>query len=117
MKTITKRIATLGMLVLLLATNAYAQPIDAGASSTAKPASSIKAVRAADRALQKSVRRALAKTRGLDVLNIDVRAHDGAVVLEGSVPDQSQIDVATRAAQSVPGVASVRNALVIHVLQ
>lgn len=106
-----------GVLAILFSAGAYAQGDDSGVSSAAKPVSSVKEMRAADRALQMSVRRALAKTKGLDVVNLDVRAHNGAVVLEGSVPDQSQIDLATHTAQGVAGVDTVRSALVIHLPQ
>jgi hyperosmotically inducible periplasmic protein len=81
------------------------------------PASTTKAAHAADRALQKNVRRALARTKGLDVLGITVRARDGDVVLEGSVPEQAEIEQATQVAKGVAGVRSVRNALTIHIPQ
>lgn len=106
-----------GVLAVMFFASANAQPGDAGVSNAATPGSSAKEIRAADRALQRSVRRALARTRGLDVVNISVRARSGAVVLEGSVPEQSQIDLATHTAQGVAGVDSVKNALVIHVPQ
>ncbi|WP_428983613.1 BON domain-containing protein [Paraburkholderia phymatum] len=106
-----------GALVLLSFVGANAQPGQSAASSGATPASNAKQMRAPDQALQKSVRRALAKTKGLDVINITVRARGGDVVLEGSVPEQSQIDQATRVAQGVPGVNSVKNALIIHIPQ
>ena len=86
-------------------------------SGATKAASSAKELRAADRALQRSVRRALAKTKGLEMINVVVRARNGAVVLEGTVPEQAQIDLATRAAQDVAGVTSVKNALTIHIPQ
>lgn len=109
-----------GVLAVLFSASAEAQPAGSdatGVSEAARPGSSAMEIRAADRALQRSVRRALAKTRGLDVVNISVRARSGAVVLEGSVPEQSQIDLATHTAQGVAGVDSVKNALVIHVPQ
>jgi hyperosmotically inducible periplasmic protein len=75
---------------------------------TAKPS---KAERAANRALQKKVRSALAKTRALNVANISVIARNGAITLEGTVPEQPQVDIATQVAQGVDGVRSVRNLL------
>lgn len=116
MNPITRNMAAGGLLLLSLAC-AHAQPGDAAGSNSASPASNAKQIRAADRALQKNVRRALAKTRGLEVINITVRARNGDVVLEGSVPEQSEIELATRAAQGVPGVNSVKNALIIHIPQ
>ena len=44
---------------------------------------------------------------------ITVRATGGTVVLEGWVPEQAPIDQATRVAHAVPGVKTVRNALML----
>ncbi len=44
-----------------------------------------KQTKAANRALQRKVRSALSKTKGVSVANIVVRARDGDVTLEGSV--------------------------------
>jgi hyperosmotically inducible protein len=68
----------------------------------------------ADRQLSRKVRAALAKTKGLSVSSITVRARGGAVTLQGSVPEQPAIDMATQAAQGVAGVTSVKNALTIR---
>ena len=88
---------------------------DAAASEASAPASAsgAKAERAANRLLEKSVRRTLAKTRGLDTQEGVVVARNGAVTLGGAVPDAAQIALAASAAQAVHGVVSVRNALVI----
>jgi hyperosmotically inducible periplasmic protein len=80
-------------------------------SATGKAAKPTKAERSANHALQKKVRVALAKTRGLNVANISVRARNGAIVLEGTVPEAPQVDLATQVAQGVEGVSSVRNLL------
>lgn len=100
-----------GALVLLTALNTYAQNGDATTNAVSAPTAA--SVKAANRALQKSVRRALAKARGLSVANITVRARDGAVLLQGSVTTQAQIDLATRVAQSIGGVTSVKNDLTV----
>jgi hyperosmotically inducible protein len=104
-----------GALVVLASLNAYAQGSDAATASekTSASASDAKAVKAADRALQKSVLRALSKTKGLRVSAITVRAHNGVVTLEGTVPEQSQMEMATQAAEGVEGVTSVKNALTL----
>ena len=73
-----------------------------------------KQAKAANRALSRKVRSVLAKDKHIDVAKITVRARDGAVVLQGSVPEQSQIDRATEVAKSVQGVTSVKNALTIR---
>ncbi len=70
--------------------------------------------KAADRALRKDVIRSLTRTKGLNTARITVRVKNGVVMLQGSVPNQSEIDLATRAAWSTPGVASVRNSLTIQ---
>jgi hyperosmotically inducible protein len=92
--------------------SAYAQASDAMAAPSAAAPSS----KQANRALQKSVRRALAKAKGLDVSNILVRARGGAVTLEGTVPELQQGDIATQTAQGVAGVTSVKNALTVRAI-
>jgi len=92
--------------------SAYAQASDAMAAPSAAAPSS----KQANRALQKSVRRALAKAKGLDVSNILVRARGGAVTLEGTMPELQQGDIATQTAQGVAGVTSVKNALTVRAI-
>jgi hyperosmotically inducible periplasmic protein len=55
----------------------------------------------------------LSKTKGLRAMGITVRARNGAVTLEGWVPEQAQIELAAKAAQGVSGVTSVDNALTL----
>jgi hyperosmotically inducible periplasmic protein len=82
--------------------------------STAKTASQVATSKSADRALQKRVRAALAKAKDVTASNITVRAHGGAVILQGSVPDQDEIDKAAEIAKGVPGVTYVKNALTVR---
>lgn len=103
-----------GALIVLASLNAYAQSSEAAAPMAAPSATSTKADKAANRALGRKVRSTLSKTKGLSVANIVVRARSGAITLEGSVPEQAQVDVATQAAQGVAGVTSVKNALTIR---
>ncbi|WP_321962644.1 BON domain-containing protein [Paraburkholderia sp. J7] len=84
-------------------------PVAAAASVGATPASA----KAADRALRRRVLNALAKAKGLRASGITVRAANGAVTLEGWVPEQAQIEQATRVVQSVAGVTSVTNTLTL----
>lgn len=105
-----------GALIVLASLNAYAQSSDATAAPATTAAPSAKSTKAANRALQRSVRKTLSRTKGLSVNNITVRARSGAVTLEGSVPEQPQVDLATQAAQGVPGVTSVKNALTIRAI-
>ncbi|QGZ58191.1 BON domain-containing protein [Paraburkholderia acidiphila] len=99
--------------------HAYAQDDAAsGAAAAAQQASPSHALtkqeKAANRALSRKVRSALAKDKKVDVAKITVRVRDGAVVLQGSVPEQSQIEHATEVAKGVQGVTSVKNALTIR---
>ncbi|WP_028218775.1 BON domain-containing protein [Paraburkholderia oxyphila] len=73
-----------------------------------------KSAKAANRALSRKVRAALAKDKDISVANITVRAKDGAVILQGTVPEQGQVDHATEVAKGVAGVTSVKNALTIR---
>ncbi|MDN7542481.1 BON domain-containing protein [Burkholderia cenocepacia] len=61
-----------------------------------------------------AVRKAITKAGGIDVANIVVRSKGGAISLEGTVPDQAQIDKAEEAAKSVKGVTSVSNKLTVQ---
>lgn len=117
MKTIHAIKIVSGALVVLASLNAYAQASDMTATSATVAAPNAKqqakAIKTADRALQKKVRAAIAKSNGISVANIMVRARSGAVTLEGTVPEQTQSDKAAEVAQRVEGVMSVKNALKI----
>jgi hyperosmotically inducible protein len=103
-----------GALVVMASLNAYAQSSDATVTPATTAAPSAKATRASNRALQRRVLKALARTKGLTTERISVRARGGVVTLEGQVTDQAQSDLAAQAAQGVEGVTSVKNALVIY---
>jgi osmotically-inducible protein OsmY len=103
-----------GALIVLASLNAFAQSSEAAAPAATTAAPTAKETKAANRALQRKVRGTLAKTKGVSVANITVRARNGDVTLAGSVPEQSQLELATKAAESVPGVKSVKNALTIR---
>ncbi|EIF35720.1 putative periplasmic or secreted lipoprotein [Burkholderia sp. Ch1-1] len=105
-----------GVLLVLASVNAQAQGSDAVPASGRSYASDVKAIKAADHALQKSVVRALSKTKGLRAATITVRAHNGVVILEGTVPEQAQVALATQAAEGVEGVKSVTNAVTLSTL-
>lgn len=117
MKRISPLKTVAGVMCILLATAVHAQA-DASPASTAVSSSSPHAVQAmpratrkADRKLELEVRRALAKTKGIDVSNIFVRARGGAIVLSGTVPSGEQIQRAEVVASGVAGVTSVSNRL------
>lgn len=101
-----------GALIVLASINVYAQSSEAGSMAPAAPTA--KQLKAENRALAKQVRHALVKTRQIDVSNITVRAHGGALALLGTVPDASQIDHAASVAKGVPGVTSVDNHLAVR---
>lgn len=112
-------IAVTGILfAAIVVTPAYAQP--AGTTASASAAQSITgaaapASKASNRALAKRVRRALAKTSGMVLTDISVRAKDGAVTLVGSVPSAALIEQAAQVASSVDGVSSVTNRLSVRI--
>ncbi|MGA7779169.1 MAG: BON domain-containing protein [Paraburkholderia sp.] len=114
MKTTTMAIVlAVGTLVLTGNAEVHAQSSNAASAPVASGATDPKAIKAANRALQKDVLRALTKTKGLRNSTITVRANNGAVTLEGTVPEESQVDMATHAAEGVAGVTSVKNALTL----
>lgn len=93
---------------LLLASTAYAQVAGTEAST-----STVTTSKAANRALAKSVRRALGRTKGLDPTRIYVKAAGGVVTLSGTLRSQLQIDLAGKTADGVEGVDSVINKITI----
>ena len=111
---VIKAIGVAGVMILALTwRDSYAQASDVDASASVSSSDARGAKQQANRALQKSVRRALARQKGLSVANVLVRARDGVVTLQGTVPDRSQIDLATRVAQGVSGVRAVNNAMTV----
>ena len=84
------------------------------ADASAGSAPGAKEIRAANRMLRKAVLRALSRTRGLNVDRVVVVAKGGSILLEGYVPESDQIDLATSAAQAVPGVTAVTNRLIVR---
>ncbi|CAM2172710.1 hyperosmotically inducible periplasmic protein [Paraburkholderia sacchari] len=83
------------------------------AAPAAPAASTAREVRKANRALSRKVYAALAKHKEIDAGNISIVARDGAVTLNGTVEEQSQIDTVATVAKAVPGVKSVTNKLTV----
>ncbi|WP_254369036.1 BON domain-containing protein [Paraburkholderia phenazinium] len=73
-----------------------------------------KALRARNFQLEKTVRRALTHTKDLDSAGITVLAKGGVVALDGTVPDNDEIQIANDAAAGVAGVSSVKNNLIMR---
>jgi hyperosmotically inducible periplasmic protein len=93
------------------AASASVAPASSPAASAGSAASSKKAMKAADRKLARTVRKAIEHVKGLDATRIAIVARDGNVTLTGSVPAAPQVDVAVQAAKTVPGVTAVVNRL------
>ncbi|WP_109476240.1 BON domain-containing protein [Paraburkholderia sp. C35] len=99
------------LLVSVSMTVSIACHAQASDTTSAAPAPMSKKATPADRALGKSVRRALAKAQGFDVSGVFVRARGGAVTLSGTVKSGEQIQQAEEITKSVQGVTSVTNKL------
>ncbi|CAD6562927.1 BON domain-containing protein [Paraburkholderia sabiae] len=120
--TTTRALGIAGAILIALASaHICAQPGTSGASAasnaTAVAASggtSAKDVRAANRALRKKVYAAIAKYKEINAGDISVVAKNGAVTLDGTVVDASQIDKVAEIARGVPGVTSVTNRLTVQ---
>jgi osmotically-inducible protein OsmY len=93
----------------------YAQSSDAQTSAGMSSGTTTTSKKAtpADKALAKSVRRALSKAQGFDVSGVFVRARGGAVTLSGTVKSGDQIQQAEDITKSVQGVTSVTNKLAL----
>ncbi|MGU7782397.1 BON domain-containing protein [Burkholderia sp. PU8-34] len=118
MKSIVLRALGVAAVAVCLSGSVYAQSSEPAASeapAAAKSASkaAAKTAKQANRKLGYAVRKAISKDNGVDVSKIVVRSKGGAITLEGTVPDQAQIDKAESAAKAVPGVTSVSNKLTV----
>ncbi|MCX6377740.1 MAG: BON domain-containing protein [Armatimonadetes bacterium] len=69
-----------------------------------------------DIGLGDDVAEALSDDPRLEFLDLDVRAEEGHVVISGYIPDHRQLEIATSIAESVPGVRSVENHMVLQEL-
>ncbi|RQS06122.1 BON domain-containing protein [Burkholderia sp. Bp8998] len=85
-----------------------------GAAVAASGGTSAKAVRQANRALRRKVYAALAQHKEIDAGSISVTAKGGAVTLNGTVAEASQIETVGNVAKSVAGVTSVTNKISIQ---
>jgi len=83
-----------------------------GATSATTPSRS--STRAANMQLAKRVQTTLYKQKGLESTDLHAVARSGKITLVGMVPDQAQIDLAGKVAESVPGVTSVKNNLTVE---
>jgi osmotically-inducible protein OsmY len=111
-----------GAIAVAISTSAWAQN---GSASGAGAAASVNGAaasvasapisgRKANRALRRSVYAAIARHKEISAGNIGVTAKDGAVVLNGTVSDLSQVATVAEIAKGVPGVISVSNKLTVQ---
>ncbi|CAG4886711.1 BON domain-containing protein [Paraburkholderia gardini] len=119
MKTVPALRLSCGVLFALASIHAWSQTSETGAAATgsamaASGAMPAKATRQANRALRRKVYAAIVKYKEIDAGKISVIAKDGAVTLDGTVVDESQIDKVTAIAKSVTGVVSVTSRLAVR---
>nr|WP_233621199.1 BON domain-containing protein [Burkholderia multivorans] len=86
----------------------------AGAGGAASAGMNPKAVRQANRALRRKVYAALARHKEIDAGSISVIAKGGAITLNGTVAEASQIETVEQVARDVAGVTSVTNRLAVQ---
>lgn len=102
-------------LLAALSTHTSAQASGApAASEAALAAPTAREVRKANRALSRKVYAALATHKDIDAGNISIVARNGAVTLNGTVTESSQLGVVAEIAKGVPGVTSVTNRLSVQ---
>jgi osmotically-inducible protein OsmY len=119
MKTIKTFRLAVGAVIVATSMTAWSQTSDtASASGTSAMAASGSAApapgRKANRALRRQVYNAIAKHKEISAGDISVIAKDGAVTLNGTVTDASQVGKVAEIAQGVPGVTSVTNKLTVQ---
>ena len=121
MKSIQARVLAVATLILAASSNAGSQPgqtasVPAGtpAASTAERAAAPVNARKADRALRRQVYAAIGKHKEISAGNISVVARGGAVTLNGTVTDASQVNEVAEIAKGIPGVTSVTNKLTVQ---
>jgi hyperosmotically inducible protein len=107
------------VLIALASVHAWAQP-GTSATSTASTAAVAASggtaspnTRAANRALRRKVYGEIVKHKEISAGDISVVAKGGAVMLNGTVVDASQIDKVAEIVRGVPGVTSVTNKLTV----
>jgi hyperosmotically inducible periplasmic protein len=98
----------------LIAVPAIAQNVGDTAATAPSTASSKKVVRAQNRQIEKTVRRALTKTKGLDSSGVTILVKKNVVTLNGTVADESQIALAESVARGAANSSTVSNKLTIR---
>ncbi|WP_321937720.1 BON domain-containing protein [Paraburkholderia sp. J8-2] len=105
-------------LIALASVHTWAQPGASEASGTSNVAAvatsggmTSKDIRKANRVLRRKVYAEIVKHKEINAGDISVVARSGAVTLDGTVVDASQIDKVAEIARGVAGVTSVTNRL------
>jgi len=121
MKSIQARALVIATLILAASGSAWASGQTASAASGAPGATGMEAsaaapanTRKANRALRRQVYAAIGKHKEISAGNIGITARNGAITLNGTVTDASQINEVAEIAKSVPGVTSVTNKLTVE---
>jgi hyperosmotically inducible protein len=123
MKTI--QVLELAAAALIVATsfNAWSQTGDTASAPASAPGTPAMAAassaaptpgRKADRALRRKIYAAIGKHKEISAGDISIIAKDGAVTLNGTVTDASQISGVADIARGVSGVVSVTNKLTVR---
>jgi osmotically-inducible protein OsmY len=116
----TKKILELAVATLIVATsmNAWSQTSETAsapdASAMAASGTAPATGRKANRVLRRKVYAAIGKHKEINAGNIGVTAKDGAVTLNGTVTNASQVGKVAEIANGVPGVTSVTNKLTVQ---
>lgn len=122
MKSIQVLEMAVAVLLVAMSIGAWSQPGQTASAPAAAPGTSSMAAsgaaapatgRKADRALRRKIYAAMGTHKEIDAGNISVIAKGGAVTLNGTVEDPSQINKVAEIAKGVPGVTSVTNKLTV----
>jgi hyperosmotically inducible protein len=119
MKSIRAFRLAIGVVFVATSMTAWSQTSEAasapGASTMAASGAAAPVTgRKANRALRRQIYNAIVKHKEISAGNISVVAKDGAVTLNGTVTDASQVGKAAEIAKGVPGVTSVTNKLTVE---
>ncbi|WP_321930936.1 BON domain-containing protein [Paraburkholderia guartelaensis] len=93
--------------------SAESSTVEAPSAAAASGTMTAAEIRKTNRALRRKVYAAIVAHKEINAGNISVVARSGAVTLDGTVVDASQIDRVAEIARDVPGVSSVANRLTV----
>jgi hyperosmotically inducible periplasmic protein len=123
MKSIRTFRLAVGVVFVATSMTAWSQTSETASAPASAPGASTMAAsgsaapvtgRKANRALRRQIYSAIVKHKEISAGNISVVAKDGAVTLNGTVTDASQVGKVAEIAKGVPGVTSVANKLTVE---